>query len=328
MDLERLFEVFRITLPVFALMGVGKYLQRKGIITVQYRQFLSNLTYYLALPSLIYVELASQPFGVLINPVLIIGTIVSIIIVTVLFSVLVRLFRIKGGHAAAVVFGTFWANVSYMGFPLASGAFGEDTGVAMGAIVNAFAMPLFFIIAFILIVVHTQSEERSFRHATGSALLNPVVLAAFFGLFTAFIISHIPRNTQGELPFWLVQSGETVRAFLKLIGAMGLPLALLAVGASLESSSIKKQKGILLGTIAGKLFLMPLITLVIIKTFFPDADQNARGVAVLLMATPAAVASYVIAGRHQVAESFVSSVLVFSTMGSIVTIPLWLYFLL
>jgi predicted permease len=62
--------------------------------------------------------------------------------------------------------------------------------------------------------------------------------------------------------------------------------------------------------------------------FLPDIDKDVFTALILLNAVPSAVASYIISARYKVAEDFVSSMLVLSTAVSIITIPVWLYFIL
>ena len=80
--------------------------------------------------------------------------------------------------------------------------------------------------------------------------------------------------------------------------------------------------------IAGKLLLLPGLTLLLSWYFFPDVSEEVLGVGVLMAAMPNAVASYVIAKQAGVEEGFVSSMLVLSTAISIITIPFWLYIVL
>lgn len=324
--IERALLVVRICLPVFGLIGLGRLLRSRGQMTSSHQDFLGWLTYQFALPSLIFVELVVQPFESLLNPALIIGTISATTGLLIVYSVAAQLTGITGGTRAAFTFGTFWANVSYIGFPLAAAAFGQQKGIGLAAIVNAFGVPFFVIYGFGLIALHGEIKGTRVG-ALKSAALNPIVLAALLGVMGAWISSLI-RSTIGLPPVWAMHILEAMRAVLKLVGSMGLPLALLAVGAAIDLRAVRGRVSAVLSTVAGKLILAPLLTLVIMKMFFPDVDKETVGVAVLLMATPSAVASYVVARRLSAGEDFAASALVISTALSVVTIPVWLYILI
>ncbi len=329
MDFDKAIQALTISIPVFAMMGLGRWFRSAGVMQDDHRDFLNKITYTFALPALIFRGLAVQPVQQLLNPALILATLAAVAGATVVYALLASVLRLRGGFAAAFIFGTFWANVSYMGFPLASNAFGAKSGFALAAIVNAFTMPAFVILGFLLIGVYARAGEQSFTKRVTAAFTNPVVAAAFAGMLCAWILDFFRTPAGGlSLPEWLLTSGKIAGSFLELVGSMGLPLALIAVGASLRFEAISANAGPLALTVAAKLIGLPLATLLLFNWLFPQSDPAARGVAVLLMATPSAVASYVVARQLRVAEDFVSALLVVSTGLSVITIPVWLYFVL
>ncbi len=111
------------------------------------------------------------------------------------------------------------------------------------------------------------------------------------------------------------------------IGKVGLPMALLAVGASLNLR-VAASHSVLAGVcVLMKLVVAPGLTLLICRIFFPAADAVAVGTATLLMGCPLSVAFYILSCEFDAECDFVATVLVASTLGSCVTIPLWLAFL-
>jgi len=325
MNWSKTIDVLVICMPVFAVMGVGKILDIRGWMNADHRKFMNSLIYYIALPALVFNAVAQQRFAQFLNPALLLPAALGVIILTTVYSLIVKLNRYKGGLAAAVIFGTFWANVSYMGFPLAQNAFGDE-GLALAAVYNAFVMPFFIIMGFVLIELNGSKPGESWGRKFKQIFSNPILIAAFAGIAVASA-GEAFRNEQGSLTFHPVVMAALrfCGSFLKLIGSMGLPLALITIGASLQMEKIKDHKWALALVLTGKLILMPLITLLASKAFFPEAPNITVAVAVLLGATPNAVASYVIACKTGSDEGFVSSLLMLSTALSIVTIPIWLW---
>lgn len=325
MDWARLQDVLVVSVPVFAIIAMGKILERRGTLNEDHRNFANWLTFNFALPALIVAGVAKQRFLELFNIPLLLGPICGILAIAGGFMLLARFLKLRGTLAAAFVFGTFWANVSYMGFPLAANAFG-DKGTSFAAVYNGFVMPFFVILAFSLIALYGGDSGGSFTDKMKRAFINPIVLAAVLGIIAA-LAGELFRNRDGhlELPGAAHAVLELIDSFLSLVGSMGLPLALLAVGGSMHLAQIRKRIGLLILVLIGKLILLPLIVLLIIKVFFPEIDPVARGVAVILSATPNAVASFVVSRQIGVEEGFVSSMLVISTALSVITIPVWLY---
>ncbi|MFW5996851.1 MAG: AEC family transporter [Lentisphaeria bacterium] len=328
MDWTRLQDVIIICVPVFATIGLGKILERNGVLNLEHRNFANWLTYHFALPALILGEVARQRFVTLMNAPLILAPILAIVCVALIYILLAKAFRIKGVLAAAFVFGTFWANVSYMGFPLAKNAFQQE-GLALAAVYNAFIMPVMVVLGFLLIGVYGGAETGSMKSRIRRAFVNPVIIAAFVGIAVS-LIGEIFRADDGtlQLPATVLAGCETVGAFLRLIGGMGLPLALLAVGGSMHLAEIRKRLLPLSAVLAGKIILLPLFTLLLIKIIFPQAAPETLAIGVLLSATPNAVASYVVSRQIGIEEGFVSSMLVLSTAVSVLSLPVWLYFIL
>ncbi len=324
---NRILEVFRIIFPVFAIMGLGIILRKRNLMNDNQQKFLTDLAFYFALPALIFTELAVQPFYLLLNPVLILGTMIPMGIVFLLYTVLSKIMGIKGVLAAPVIFGTFWANVGYMGFPLVSMAYGEKQGIAMAAIVNAISMPVFVVIAFLLMSIYGKSHEKRLLHSIKAAFINPIIIASFCGLLASLLLSSLNLKSEA-IPDWITLITSSFYSFLDMAGTMGLPLALIAVGGSLRIGQMGKHLNLLLLTISCKLLILPLITYFFIIVVFQNAQREALGVSVLLMATPVAVASTIVSARFKIDTQFVSSLVALSTILSSVTIPVWLYILL
>ncbi len=321
---DRILEVLRICIPVFVMIGIGRFLTARGIMTAAHRGFLNMLIYYIALPALIFSALVQQSVAELLNTSLIISTIGATCIVALLYGIFALIRGYKSGFGAVFVFGTFWANVSYIGFPLAMSAFGEARGLAMAAVVNAFAMPAFVILGHMLIGMYASGGEGGIAASVRKGLVNPIVISAVLGLLCAAFVDILPSR----LPSWIQTAGDTALSFLELAGDMGLPLALICVGSAVRMQAIRARPLPLTLVILGKLVISPCITLALFSFFFPDALHAARGVAVVLMATPNAVASYVICTTHGIAEDFIASLLVVSTVASMITIPVWLFVVL
>ena len=84
-----------------------------------------------------------------------------------------------------------------------------------------------------------------------------------------------------------------LESIIKMVGGMGLPLALIAVGGALKLKHISKNKVILSIAAFAKLVIMPAIAMIMTYFFYPDIDHTEKGVTILLMAMPSAVALYV-----------------------------------
>jgi hypothetical protein len=333
MDVTRLLQVLEICLPVFAMIGIGRLLGWSGILTEGHRGAFNWILYHLALPALVFGEIVHQRFTDFFRAELLLALVglplAAILLTAAVYVVFARLLGYTGAFAAAFVFGTFWANVTYLGFPLSRSAFGPE-GLADAAVYNAFIMPAFIALGFLLIGAFGSSAGGSWGRKVRMALLNPVILAAFFGILVAALAECLREGPDGALalPEGVVAGLRILERLLGLLGEMGLPVALLVIGAALQVRAIKTNLVALALTVTGKLVLMPLVLFLLLEMAFEGSGGTVRGVAVLLAAMPNAVASYVVARQIGAEEGFVAAMLVTSTLLSILTLPVWLYVIL
>jgi len=175
-----------------------------------------------------------------------------------------------------------------------------------------------------------SDKHQSILKSIRDALLNPIILSSIGGIVYALCADLLGFGEGGgrRLPVVARELLGICEIALKTVGTMGISLALIAVGGKLRFRFFGRNVLPLVLTTVGKLALLPLIALLIMRYFFPDAEPAVASSAVLLMVMPAAVTGAVIAAKFGLNEEFVTAALAASMMGSVLAIPIWLYFLL
>lgn len=326
MDVYKILKVLEISLPVFAVIGLGKILAIKKILTSEILVAINKLIVSFSLPAIIFVAIASQPFKGLFDIPIIVSTISASILSFLVLAFAGLLLGLKGKLLGAFMPSGFWGNMAYMGFPLAANAFGAE-GLEKAAVVNGFTMPLYVFFGSVILSVFSSKQAEPPLKMVFRIILNPIVLSCFVGLITGALldISGL-RESQNNTPMMLLVSQIVVKT-LKLTGSMGLPLALISVGASLNLITLSRHKHLIAISTVTKLVITPLFTFGIIYFFFPEAGKVSLGAAVLLMTMPTAFIYTVVSQGLEVEGEFTASVVVVSTLFSIITVPIWLYFL-
>jgi predicted permease len=320
---ERLFQVLEITGPVFALIGLGKLLHVKKWLTDEACHTINRIIANLSLPALIFLVIARTDFAKLLKWPVIVGGLAPILVAPLLYLPLSFLLKIKGEERAPFLYAPFWGNVSYMGIPLAIFAFGEAIGGVNAAIVNAFTMPFYVIIGTLIIGIHHKDKAGSLFARIFGAVWNPIPLSAVAGILVSLSIGRFSLDSR--MPMAVTSLVSMSAKTLELVGKMGLPLALLSIGAALRiNTSLRRIMVVGVGCF-GRLVIAPLVALLAMKTFFPEASGADVGSCVLVMATPVAVASYVISAKSEVAEELAGELVVSSTLMSVISIPIWTY---
>jgi predicted permease len=311
--------VVTVCAPIFTMIVFGMLVRRTGMLTQEAQRFITWLVYTFSLPVIVFLGICKQDFRSLLNGAVLVSTFgatAALLIVAGIGSLFLAK-RLRGPWIAA----GYVANLAYMGFPLASNAFGPP-GLTYAGIVNAFAMPVFTVLCCVLLSAGRDGHGSIWRQIR-DGLSNPTVIAAFAGVGCSFLARETSLGTSLLSHHASVTALTIGEAILKPIGNLGLPLSLVAVGAALRFDHVKEHWGAISVSALIKLILAPLATLIICRTFFPAAGMAATGTPVLLMACPLAVATYVIGDQMGSEPGFLASDLAVTTAASCVTIPFW-----
>jgi predicted permease len=288
------------------------------MLNTRAQTFITRFVYRFSLPVLIFTGIVKEEFGTLLNPSVIVSTLGATFIVVVAGWVLCKVLpaQLRGPALATA----FIANTAYIGFPLAQNAFG-DPGLTYAGIVNAFTMPVFIIIGVWLLTLG-RAGHGEWYHKIGTAVLNPIVLSALLGVLVALLAHETPlRHVVTWRP--VEETLAVLSAIVKPVGVMGLPLALIAVGAALRFEHIHGRWLVMMACTASQLVIMPLITWSLCRWLYASAQPAAAGTAVLIMACPQSVGLYVISRELDAEPEFVGGMLVLTTVGACITIPVW-----
>jgi hypothetical protein len=155
---------------------------------------------------------------------------------------------------------------------------------------------------------------------------NPLIIAITLGIVTLFIRSLIPVDPETSLPvFSLKKDLEFFYTFLKWLGQIASPLALIVLGGGFQFSIIHQmQKQIIIGSV-WRIILAPILglTLAVIldrtTSFFTftAADYPAL---IATFGSPAAVSSAIMAQEMGGDEQLAGQIVVWTSLFSILTI--------
>ncbi len=137
---------------------------------------------------------------------------------------------------------------------------------------------------------------------------NPVIISAVAGILFSLSGAVLPT---------------IVDRTLGIISGMSLPLALLLIGGSIQMKSIKSQLSHLAICNLIKLILMPGLGLLFYSVWKVPTELYAPGL--ILLATPSATVSYVMAKEMNGDADFAVAAISSSTLLSALTFFMWLH---
>jgi len=305
--------VVQTIVPVFAAILLGWALCHAGFLPSTLIGHLNRLVYYLALPAMIFREVASASFAAHFHPLLLAGTLLPVLLIFALSLGIGRVFSIPRPELGTFLQTSFHGNLGYIGLAVCYYLLGER-GFTQASILAGFLMLLQNFLGVVALQAFSFPGEGGRDGGNGwsgatKVFLNPVIVSALAGI--GFSLSGL------ALPV-------TVDRFLKIISGMALPLALLVIGASLSFRLIRANLRSALGAGALKLLVLPAAGLTTYRWFGFSPQQFLPGL--ILLAAPTATITYVMASEMKGSADLASAAVSMNTVLSALTFVFWLSF--
>ena len=204
---------------------------------------------------------------------------------------------------------------------LAESLFGSE-GVAVAALLSAFSIPIFNVLAILSFSFFCGSEKPSPKKILVDIMKNPIIISAalggvFLGLKSIFVNNGIQIGIESIPPLYKA---------LTSIASVATPLALVALGSQFEFSSTREFRREIVYAIFARNFFVPAI--VMTAAYLIDEFGGAHFAAfVAMFATPIAVSSVPMAQELGGESRLAGQLVVWTTLVSAVTIFLFSFIL-
>jgi len=287
--------ILNIILPVIFVVLIGYLWNRynKDFNPVAVTKLVANI----GLPCLIYDSLTRSNLTINIYFQIFLSAFLVLSIGFLSGYLLIKIFKLPSIKLTTPL---MHPNTGNMGIPLSLLAFGNE-GLALAA---GFAS--------IVMVSHftANSAISSGIYSLKKIILSPVLLSLIFSLIVLFYKIEMPN---------------IFNSITKILSGFVIPLVLLSLGISLSKINIKKLKiGFILGFF--KLISGPFIGLLVV--YLLKLDGNVAKVVILQASMPAAILTYLIAAQNNSYHQEIGTAVFVSTIGSAISIPIILLFLL
>ena len=347
--MENLIFSLNATAPIFALMVLGYLFRKIGLIDEKAASWMNKFVFKVALPVLVFKDLASQDFAGTWNGKFVlfcfVVTSVSIAVIA-LFSKLVVKDKGKRGE---FIQASYRSSAALLGIAFIHNIYGEAAS-GMGPLMILGSVPLYNIFAVIVLMLTAQTGQEAAggvassaqpsqeiggmasgqtEQATGNMvsaqaqknralfvrtlsgiITNPIIIGIVVGLLWSLI--RIPQP-------------KIFQTIVSNVAALATPLGLMSMGATFE---FKKAVGDLKPALIAafiKLFALAAIFLPIAVALGFAGEQI---VAILVMLGSATTVSCYIMAKSMDHEGTLSSnVIMLTTFGCSFSLTLWLYVL-
>jgi len=301
-------EILKTILPIFVIILLGWGLRRLDFMQEGFLKPANRLVYYVAIPAMIFREIAEAELVKHFSLVLVAATLAPLIFVALAGLILVRGIKLQRHRVGSFLQCSFHGNLGYIGLAVAFYFLGDE-GFTRASILAGFVMLLqnFFSVVALSRFSNEPDQEISTLSLIRRVLLNPVIISAMAGMASSLVGLHLPAILDRSL---------------RILSGMALPLALLVIGISISFAEMRKQLRLtaLIGFL--KLILLPATGLILFHLL--DLHRIEYLPALILLASPTATISYVMASEMAGDADMATAAISITTLVSAVTFTLWL----
>ncbi|MCR5459558.1 MAG: AEC family transporter [Acetatifactor sp.] len=323
--MENLLFSLNATAPIFAMMVLGYLFRKIRLIDEKAANWMNKFTFKIALPVLVFKDLACQDFAGTWNGKFVlfcfVVTSVSIAVIALLSKLIVK----DRGKRGEFIQASYRSSAALLGIAFIHNIYG-DAASGMGPLMILGSVPLYNVFAVIVLMLTAQPQgDAVSRISLGSkaqdhgALIkktllgivtNPIIIGIAVGLLWSLI--RIPQP-------------KIFQTVVTNLSALATPLGLMSMGATFEFQKAAKDVRPALVAAFIKLFALAAMFLPIAVALGFAGEQI---VAILVMLGSATTVScYIMAKSMGHEGTLSSSVIMLTTFGCSFSLTLWLFVL-
>jgi len=292
---------WKITSPILWALLSGLFLKQLKIIGPRFIKYTNKTVFLIFLPTTLFLSIATKPVDQHINFELVIFGVIF-----TLLSVVGMWYWVRRTHnqeyTGVFVQSAFRGNMGIVGLTLIVGAYGEP-GLVQGGLYLGINTIIYNLCAVVLL-------NTGKKNLVLPIITNPLIIGSLSGIIWSVSGLPIPGL-----------EGFSVTDIVKNV----LPIALVSIGASLSWSSFRANHSDVLQASGLKLIVLPLIATFIAWSL--GFEGMMLGILFLMMASPTAAASFVMAQQMTRYGAFAAESVALTTLASPLTLTLGLILL-
>lgn len=302
-------KILSTILPIFFVILLGWAFHQRGFIPQEFLGPSNRLVYYLAIPAMIFRSIARATLTTQFDIRVVLTSMMAVLVVFGLAWFAAGFIRVaRTGQRGTFVQSTFHGNIGYIALAIAFYALGNE-GLARTSIIAGFVMILQNLLAIFILQYYSDSAAIKGKASLVfiKILGNPIILASVAGIMVSLLGIPIPK---------------VMDQTIEIIGGLALPLALLIIGASLSFDMVRLRIGSVLSASIVKLIVLPGLGFIGFRFLRLSPQDYLPGL--LLLATPTATITVVMAHEIDGDMDFAAATVSVSTLLSAITFSLWL----
>ncbi len=305
---------FNAVMPMCILVVIGAILNKTGKINKEFTAVADWLVFKVALPIMLFTEVATSElsggFDIALIGFTVVGVTAVFIVVTVISVAAIR----DNSKRGAFIQGACRSNFAIIGWPIAEGMFGS-AGSEMIAIVMPFVILMFNTYSVVVMSIFSGSDKHkldknSIKQLGLNIVTNPLIIAVLCGMVVLLCGIEMPK---------------VATTTLKYLGNLTTPLSLISLGASFRLDSLKGRIGYAITAASVKTIAIPLVMVTIAALM--GFRGTALGVIMICFGAPTAVSSYIMAKKMDNDHELAGQILVLSILMCVITVFIGIFIL-
>lgn len=297
------------TLPIFIVMIIGIIVRRLKLVDDKYVSQANKLNFNTAMPVMLFENVRGSDLTAAFD-LKFMATLMLMVVAELVMAAVISCLCIKPYRRGSFTQGAFRGNTALIGMAILINMYGTSE---IGAISVAIAVPVYNIgsvIAMTLFPVEGEAKKKNIADIILNIIKNPLIIGTVAGIAAALLKIKFPVMIETSLDY---------------LANMAMGTALLCVGASMQFDKFKSRWKETTLAAALKLIIFPLIFIPVMVLM--GYRNDALMAAFIILGSPTAVNSYVMARSMNHDEALASGIVVVSSLAGAVTMTVWVYVL-
>lgn len=306
--LQNLIICVNAVIPQAVFLAIGIIIKKGKMVTAEEVKRITAFTFKLLYPFMMFDNLYGKNLEENMNWPLVIYVVGLLAVLIAGSYAAVCAFEKEAYNRGAMIQAIFRSNIVLMGLPVAINLFGKDN-VTEVAVVLLFIVPLYNIMS-VVILEKFRGGRTSILAMVRKVITNPIIMGAIAAVIVLALGIEVP---------------EIIMQPVTSLADATNPISMVLLGASLDIHGIREDRKRVLFCVIGKLVIVPAIG--IGGALLLGFEGVALIAVVLMVASPTALASFAMASSMGSNGGLAGEAIVFSTIFSCVTMPVWLFIL-
>ncbi|WP_277542592.1 AEC family transporter [Haloarcula laminariae] len=292
---------------MLVFLAVGAAARGVSLLTERRTKTLTAVAFYVALPALIFTSTFDRPLRELISPALLVGLWI-VIGATAAVGWVVHRRRANDARRSVAIVQSYHGNMGFLGLPLVAATLGGEATAVASVVLGLGALT--HVPATVFTLIRINDSDASLSGELRALATNPVLISLAAGITASVGGLGVPA---------------VAIAGLDAVSTFALPLALLCVGAKLDTGLSLSALRPATGVVLLKVVWMPVLGWAVFSAL--SLGPTALSAAVIMFGSPTAVSTYVYTSELGGDAAFASMNVVVTTVASLGTLSglVWLF---